>query len=250
MAKKKGRKLSRAQARAEAQRRKRQQRIIWGVAAALAAALVIVIVLIEIGRGSASEQLVQPILLRDDIETGITEEGYPYRGSADAPVTLVEYSDFNCAHCQIFALEVSPVIDDEFVASGRLKHVVRPYYLWDWSRPIAEAALCAQEQEGFWDFYQWAFANSQLFPASQPPSRHILDELAQASGLNMGGFDTCLDEGRYRDDVVASAEDAKLREGINSTPTLLVNGVTTQASVEAIRDAVEAAIAAGSGPTE
>jgi protein-disulfide isomerase len=246
MAKEKRRKLSRAEARAEAQRRKRQQRIIWGVVAAVAVAVLLVIVLIVGGGGDDNGELIEAEPLRDDVETGVTEEGYPYRGAADAPVTLVEYSDYNCPHCRTFALETAPLIDDEFVATGQIKHVIRPYYLWDWTRPVAEAALCAREQGDFWGFHTWAFANSERFPAQRAPSRGILAELAQASGLDVDQFNTCLDEGRYRDEVVASAEDAKLRQGINSTPTVFVNDVKTLPSIEAIRGAVQTALAASS----
>jgi protein-disulfide isomerase len=70
--------------------------------------------------------------------------------------------------------------------------------------------------------------------------------LAQASGLDVDQFNTCLDEGRYRDEVVASTEDAKLRQGINSTPTVFVNDVKTLPSIEAIRGAVQTALAASS----
>ncbi len=246
MAKKKRRKLTRAQARAEARRRKKQRQIMWLVAAAVAAAVVIVVVLIAIGGGgSESGELVEPEPLRDDIETGVTEEGYPYRGAANAPVTLVEFSDYNCPHCRTFALEVAPQIDDELVASGQVKHVIQPYYLYDWSRPIVEAALCAREQGGFWDFHHWAFANSQRFPSRQPPSRSVLSELAQASGLDVDKFDACVDEGRYLDEAVASTEDARL-QGIASTPSIFVNGASTPAALEDIRNSVQAALEAGS----
>jgi protein-disulfide isomerase len=248
MAKKKRRKLSKAEARAEARRQKRQRQIIWAVAAVVAAAVVIVIVLIAVSGGGDGEsgELVQADPPRSDVETGVTEEGYPYRGSADAPVTLVEFSDYNCPSCRIFALETAPVIDDELVATGQLRHVVQPYYLWDWSRPIVEAAMCAREQDGFWDYHHWLFANAERFPPQRSPSRGILLELAEASGLDTDAFGACLDEGRYRDEVVASTEDAKLKQGIDRTPTVFVNGMLTPATAEDIRNAVQAALSAGS----
>lgn len=247
MAKKKRRKLSKAQARADAQRQKRQRQITLAVAAVAAAAVVIVIVLIVAGGGGSDEsgELVEAEPLRDDVETGVTAEGYPYRGLADAPVTLVEFSDYNCPHCRTYALETAPLVDDEFVASGQIKYVIRPYYLWNWSRPIAEAAMCAREQEGFWDYHHWLFANSERFPPQRSPSRGMLLELAEASGLDRDAFDACLDEGRYRDEVVASTEDARLKQGVDSTPTIFVNGIRTPASVQGIRNAVQAALGAG-----
>jgi protein-disulfide isomerase len=203
--------------------------------------------LIVVSGGSAEGgTLVEAELLRDDVETGVTEEGYPYRGPADAPVTLVEFSDYNCPHCRTFALETAPLVDEELVATGQLKWVVEPYYLWDWSRPIVEAAMCAEEQGGFWDYRQWLFANAERFPPQRSPSRGLLLELAEASGLDTEAFDACLDDGRFRDAVVAATEAAKLQRGINSTPTIFVNGVQTPATIEGIRSAVQAALGAGS----
>ncbi len=248
MAKRKRRKLTKAQARAEAQRQKRQRQIMWAVAGVVAVAIVVVVVLIVVSGGGSSEggTLVEAELLRDDVETGVTEEGYPYRGSSDAPVTLVEFSDYNCPHCRTFALETAPLVDEELIASGQLKHVIQPYYLYDWSRPIVEAAMCAQEQEDFWDYHHWLFANSERFPPRRSPSRGLLLELAEASGLDTDTFDACLEDGRFRDAVVASTEAAKLQRGINSTPTIFVNGIQTPANIEGIRSAVQAALGAGS----
>jgi protein-disulfide isomerase len=244
MAKKKRRKLTRAQARAEAQRRKRQRKIMWAVAGVVAAAVIVVLALIALGGGGSTE-LVEAAPLRDDVETGITDEGYPYRGSADAPVTLVEYSDYNCGGCQTYALTVAPVVDDEFVATGQAKYVVQPFALWDFSLPIVEAAACARDQDGFWDFHHWVFTNASLLPQGRSPSRGLLRDLAEASGLDVDAFDACLDERRHRDEVQASTEDAKVRLGINGTPTILVNGVAAPASLQGIRNAVQAAMAGG-----
>lgn len=248
MAKRKRRKLTKAQARAEARRRKRRQQITWAVAGTVAAAVIVVLVLIAMGGDDGGLVEVEP--LRDDIETGLTEEGYPYRGSADAPVTLLEFSDYNCPHCRDFALDVIPLVDDEFIASGQVKYVIQPYALYDWSLPIVEAAACARDQDGFWDFHHWAFANSQRFPSQRSPSRGLLRELASASGLDVDGFDACLDEGRHRDDVLASKQDAEGRLGIDRTPTIFVNGVRTSPTLPAIREAVQAAQAAGSSEQE
>jgi protein-disulfide isomerase len=218
---------------------------MWAVAGVVAVAVVFVVILVSMGGGEAQTELVEAESLRDDIETGVTQEGYPYRGSPDAPVTLVEYSDYNCPHCRTFALETAPLIDDEFVATGQLRYVIQPYALWDYSLPIVEASACAGDQGGFWDFHHWAFTNSALFPAPRAPSRGLLRDIAEASGLDVDEFEACLDEGRHYEDVRLSKQDAEARLGVRSTPTIYVNGVKTPASLEAIRSAVQAAGAGG-----
>jgi protein-disulfide isomerase len=250
MAKRKRRKLTKAQARAEAQRRKRQQQIMWTVAGVVAVAVVVVLILIAVSGGENGE-LVTPEPLRSDIETGVTEEGYPYRGSADAPVTIVELSDYNCPICADFNLSTASLIDDELVATGDVKYVVHPFALWSESMPIVEAAVCAKEQgSGFWNFHHLLFANQQRFSRQQPPSRALLREIAEASGLDVDQFETCLDEGRTAE-AEAATRQGQEELGVNSTPTFFVNGVQTQllrdeAYIDTLRKAVEAAKAAGS----
>lgn len=249
MAKKRRQKLTKAQAKAEAQRRKRQRQIAWAVAGVLVAAVLVVLVFVTLSGGGSSEA-VEVTPLRDDVETGITDEGYPYRGRADAPVTLVELSDYNCPHCRDFALESAPLVDDQLVATGQVKYVVYPYALWEGSVPIVEAAVCAQEQGGFWDFHLRVFANQNRYSTRQPPSRGTLKDWAEDSGLDVDRFEACLDEGR-EDEVLEATRKAKEELGVNSTPTFLVNGEKQQllrdeAPIDTLRKAVQAALAAGS----
>jgi protein-disulfide isomerase len=226
MAKKKRRKLTKAQAKEHALRQRRIRRRNWTIAGVVAVVALVVLALYALTGGEDLE-LTEVEALRADVETGFTEEGYPYRGAADAPVTLDEFSDYLCSHCSKFALEAAPVIDDELIASGQLKYVVHPFSLWESSLPIVEAAACARDQGGFWEFHHLAFANQQLF-ASRTPMNVILRELAQDSGLDVGEFEDCLDEGRHEEEVLASTEDGKLEWEVSGTPTFFVNGVKTQ----------------------
>ena len=248
MAKKKRRKLSRAEARAEARRQKRQRQIIWAVAGVIVIAVVVVLIVIATSGGESAE-VVAAAPLRDDIETGVTAEGYPYRGSADAPVTIVEVSDYNCSHCATFNLDTAPLVDEEMIATGRVKYVVQPFALWQESVPVVESAVCAREQGGFWDFHHVVFTNQGLFSPQRPPGRSLLRQFAEISGLNVDEFQTCLDQGR-RDEVETSTRIARADLGVDSTPTFFVNGVEThllsgEESIATLRRAVQAAQAAG-----
>ena len=248
MAKKKRRKLSKAQAKAEAQRRKRQQQIVWAVAGVAAVAVLAVIVVIAIQSNKREIVDIEP--LRADIETGVTEEGYPYRGSADAPVTIVELSDYNCPACADFATSTAHALDDELISTGQAKYVVQPYALWQESLPVVEAAACARDQEKFWDFHHRLFANQHLFSTVQPPSKALLKDLAGASGLDVDAFLACVDDGRHLAEVLASTEKGKTEMGVNSTPTFFVNGervqlYTDEPYIVTMQNAVQAAGAAG-----
>jgi len=244
---KKKRKLSKVEARAEAQRQKKQRQIVLAVGAVVAVAVVVGVVLIAVSGGGSAE-LVQPEPLRDDIETGVTAEGHPYRGSADAPVTIEEYSDYNCPVCGEFNLGTANAIDDQLLADGQVKYVVRPYALWQESLPIVEAAVCASDQGKFWDFHHLLFANQALFSTRRSPSSGLLRQFAEAGGLDVDAFDQCLDAGRETE-VLAVTENAKTALGVNSTPTFFVNGERTQllrgeAYIDTLRNAVQAALEA------
>jgi protein-disulfide isomerase len=224
------RKLTKAQAKELALRQRRQRRMAWAAAGVTAVAVILVLVLIAMSSGESASLVVET-------------QGYPQRGADDAPVTIVEFTDYNCSHCSDFTLERFPRIEEEFVASGQVKYVVYPYTLWDGSLPIAEAAACAHDQGGFWDFHHLAFTNQDRFSVRQPPSRDMLSEWAAASELDVAEFQACIDEGRNREKITTATQDAKERMRINSTPTILVNGVKTSTSVDAIRQAVQAAVA-------
>lgn len=233
------RKLTKAQAKELALRQRRQRRMAWAAVGVTAVAVMFVLVLIAMSRGESASSEVgtadEPLV----VET----QGYPQRGADDAPVTIVEFTDYNCPGCSDFTLESFPLIEEEFVASGQVKYVVYPYTLWDGSLPIAEAAACAHDQGGFWDFHHLAFTNQDRFAVAQPPSRDMLSEWAATSELDVAEFQACLDEGHNREKIIAATQDAKERMRINSTPTILVNGVKTSTSVDAIRQAVQAAVA-------
>lgn len=250
MAKKKRRKLSKAEAKAEALRRQRQRRIAWAVAGVAVVAVLVVLAIVVIQSGRVELVDIEP--LRADIETGLTDEGYPYRGSADAPVTIIELSDYNCPVCADFVNSTAHQIDEELLSTGEAKYVVQPFALWKESLPIVEAAACARDQGKFWDFHHRLFANQGLYSRNHPPSRSLLRDLAEASGLNVDEFQACIDEGRHREEVLAWTEDAKTVKGVNSTPTFLVNGTKVnllrgEPYLVTLRNAVDAALAAGAG---
>jgi protein-disulfide isomerase len=246
---KKRRKLNKSQAKEEAQRRDRQRQITWAVAGIVIVAVLAGLVLISLS-GNQNQATANAEPLRGDIPTGVTAEGYPYRGDPEAPVTIVEYSDYNCPHCRDFTLENAAAVDDELLATGQAKYVVPPYALWQESVPVVEAAVCATEQGGFWDFHHLVFANQARFSTLQPPSRAMLNEWAQESGIDVATFDACLEEGR-ENTVLEVTQQAKSQLGVNGTPTFFVNGqkvqlLTTEAPIDTLRRAVEAALAADS----
>jgi protein-disulfide isomerase len=140
----------------------------------------------------------------------------PVKGPANAPITIVEFSDFQCPFCA----RVNPTLDQVRKTYGdKVKIVFKDFPLPNHPQApkAAEAAHCAGEQGKYWELHDRMFANQQ---ALQVPN---LKEYASALGLDTNAFNQCLDSGKHANRV---AENIKAGEalGVGSTPTLYVNG--------------------------
>lgn len=139
-------------------------------------------------------------------------------GSDDAPVTIVEVSDYGCIHCRNFNLETAGLLEDLYVTPGDVRWITLPFALSTTTVPAASAALCAEEQGLFPEFHRRMFENQ---PASGVPADHTA--VAQSVGLDMTAFNSCVDSNRYDSTVSANVRAANLA-GVNATPTFFING--------------------------
>lgn len=143
----------------------------------------------------------------------------PAYGSPEAPITVIEFSDYQCPFCQRWHLEVFPQIIAKY--GDQVQLVYRDFPL-DGShpeaRPAAEAANCANEQDKFWEFHD------RLFSGEQDLSRQVYERYAQEVGLDMNEFGACLDEQRYAQEVQNDFGFAS-QLGVRSTPTFFINGL-------------------------
>jgi protein-disulfide isomerase len=140
----------------------------------------------------------------------------PVKGSASAPVTLIEFSDFQCPFCS----RVNPTlkqIEDDY--KGKVKIAFRnlPLPFHDKAHLAAEAALAANEQGKFWPMHDKLFANQQAL------DRPALEGYAQELGLNMSKFKAALDSGKFKDKVDQDAKEGA-SFGATGTPTFFING--------------------------
>jgi protein-disulfide isomerase len=153
------------------------------------------------------------------------------RGSAKSPLTIVEYTDFECPFCARYARESYPLLIREFVDAGRVRYVVRHLPLESIhpsARGAAQAAECARQQGKFWEMHDRLFANPQAL------SRADLERTADALGLTMPAFRQCVDSPGAAAAVSRDLDEA-LRAGITATPSFIIGTTQPDGSVKALR---------------
>jgi protein-disulfide isomerase len=140
-------------------------------------------------------------------------------GDANAPVTLVEVSDFGCPHCRDFHRTTASVIIDQFVDQGLVHWVTVPYALGPQTLPAANAALCANEQGQYHEFSEALFLKE---PPQEALTRDGFLAVSEEVGLDANSFRQCLEEGRYNQ-TVSTNQAAAGQARVNSTPTFFIN---------------------------
>lgn len=142
-------------------------------------------------------------------------EDAPSLGPVDAPVTVVEYSDYRCPACRK-AHEVVKRVREK--TGGRVRWVYRDFPLkrHEGAFEMAEAAHCAGEQGLFFEY------QDAMFQAEGAPEREGLVERARDLGADADAFRACLESGRHREQVSRSIQEGR-RAGVSATPTFLVN---------------------------
>ena len=146
----------------------------------------------------------------------VATAGYPARGPEEAPVEIVEFSDFQCPFCQ----RATPAVEQVLKAYGdRIRFVYRHFPLPNHpnARPAAEASACANEQGRFWPYHDRLFASQDRLTDADLKSH------AAAVGLDGARFNACVDERRFSSVVDQDVKDAQAL-GVTGTPAFFING--------------------------
>lgn len=144
-------------------------------------------------------------------------------GPANAPIQVQEWLDYQCPACAAYNRNYEQGVIDAFAKTGKVHYEVRSMsFIGQESVDAAQAALCAADQNKFWQMHNSLYSN-QGTENSGNLSKDRLKSLAAAIGLDTQTFNTCLDSGKYASKVTQEqSEGDKL--GVNQTPTFVVNG--------------------------
>jgi protein-disulfide isomerase len=162
-----------------------------------------------------AEADVEILLEPPRVQIAVTE-GTPSRGPASAPVVMVEYTDYQCPYCA----RVQPTLDQLMERyEGKLRHVFKnlPLPMHAEAQLAGEAALCAGDQDKYWELHDWMFANQRSINRDS-----MLAEAAEL-GMDTERFAACIDRGTYTEQVDADMREAR-SFGITGTPGFLING--------------------------
>jgi protein-disulfide isomerase len=170
-------------------------------------------------------------------------EGRAVHGPDDAPVTIVEYTDYECSFCRRYNRLILPEILDEY--EGRIRYIVRHFPLLGLHPAAvgaAVAAVCAEQQGSFWEYHDLLFAQEKgLSPES-------LLAYAQETGLREEAFRECLEDEEtskvVQDDMQRGAE-----YGVRGTPAFFINGRVVMGAqpLEAFKKTIDAALEDAAG---
>lgn len=152
-------------------------------------------------------------------------------GNQNAPITIVEYGDYQCPFCARYFSQIQPTIVSQYIDTGKAKMVFRDFpFLGPESVAAANAAQCAEDQGKLWAYHDALYSakvgdenvtanaeNDGFFTRAEFLS------LASQTGLNVSTFTSCLDSDAHANDVAAEKA-AAVSAGVASTPTTVING--------------------------
>ena len=145
-------------------------------------------------------------------------------GADSAKVEITEYADFQCPFCQTFSTLQMPTIKERLIDTGRLRWRYRDFPLQQhsFSRVAAHSAACADEQGKYWEQHRRIYEGQQDWAESRDAAP-MFRRYGEASGLDLGRYDACMQAAKYAGRIQASYDEG-VRVGVSGTPTLLVAG--------------------------
>ncbi len=155
----------------------------------------------------------------------ISADDDPVRGNQEAPITIIEFSDFQCPFCARFHVQTLPLLLENYIDSGKVKLVYRDFPIQNIhpnAMPAAVAAECANEQGKYWKYHDKLFENqNQWAKVETTKAIGIFSQYSIEIGLDKEQFEACLTSGKYVDEIRNDLNDGR-EYGITGTPGFFV----------------------------
>lgn len=173
------------------------------------------------------------------------EDAAGIKGDPNAPVTIVEYSDYQCPFCQRHFQQTMPELQ-KYIDAGTVKYVFKDFPLIQihpQALKAAEAARCAGEQNAYWPMHDALFTNQQQW-SGQANAGDLFKGFAKELGLDDAAFAACLDSGKFQDVIEANLQEG-VGFGVRGTPGFFVNLTPLPGAypIEAFQQLIEAELA-------
>ena len=154
-------------------------------------------------------------------ESNLIENGSPVLGDSNAPITILEWGDYQCTYCYKFHQETLEIINEEFIQTGKVKIIFKDFPLnGPDSNLAAQASYCANDQEKYWQYHDELYENWGGERTGWI-TRDSLTEFAKEIQLDINEFNKCLDENKYENKINKMYDFGK-EIGIDATPSFLV----------------------------
>jgi len=198
---------------------------------------------ISVGCGSATSEAtpIPPSPTPQPPTPTPTPEGDPVKGSPDAPVTIEEYSDYQCPACAFFAVQVLPLLEEEYIDTGKALLIFHDFQFHPQAPLAAHATECAREQDRFWEMHDTLFTQQKEWSGNQDAPALFI-QYANDSGLDTDAFNACMNSGRHMEEIQTDLEKGR-EAGVDATPYFFVNGEPVRgANLELLVTLIEKAL--------
>ncbi len=190
--------------------------------------VLIAILLLFVQRSMNTQISGKPIIDANNIESqeslgnlyvGVNADDDAILGDKNAPIEIIEFSDYECPFCTRFYTDTLPQLKAAYIDTGKAKLIYRDFPLGFHAnaQKAAEAAECAEDQGKYYEMHD------KLFEQGVSGGVTAFKQYAKEIGLNTATFDACLDSGKHTSEVQKDFQDGQ-RAGVSGTPTFYING--------------------------
>jgi len=155
----------------------------------------------------------------------ISVDDDPMKGNPNAPITIIEFSDFQCPFCARFHAQTWPQLEENYISTGKVNFVYRDFPIQSIhsnALPAALASECADDQDKFWEMHDMIFENQNSWQGLKPSeSTSLFKEYAIEIGLNADEFGSCITSGKYLQEIQNDLDDGRVY-GVTGTPGFFI----------------------------